>query len=1097
MVLKKGAADATSGMTVEGRPIDELRLRPPLVSVVVINLNYARFVGAALKSIRQQDYPHFECLVIDNGSTDDSLAVISQHIARDPRFGVLPLHSNHGIMGAFQIALDRAKGEFVAVLDADDIWFSNFLSSHVQVHLALRLGIAFTSSGVVEIDANSQIITGSNLGFAFNPIQNMLPGMRCAAKVPRLSTISNEDFELLNIQVTRIDPEHAGWFWSPGSANVYRRNILTIARPERCDRANFIAVDVHFNQFCHLLAGSAVIDRTLSGYRMHDKNASSTLPSMSHLRTSKKHYAQMHDLQLQEILRVLLARAEGLSWLIKDRYWRALDQQSGQSGDALREYYADPMIQQIIAEYLPHLIAIFGRSEVTKELSQRLADSALLSVPEFSISRAPVVRSPEAVKKLPASPRQEIGLIQLSSLCKLITPPVNNTFLQRVLFRLEQNFIGQPINKKIHFVVHTAKFNVQRLCLRIFPLTTRTFFSRVRFRLEQHFVGKPIRKKAQFVIHTTKFYLKRLRKKELQPGPAQSSQPLLRVAVHGTGSLGDFLSHMMFIQEFERQFGPMEIDFYAHPKKIDDARFVFTRFKFIRYVLNAEFLEVHRKNYDLIIQIRYIVKYSIEDHNRIVQHDPDLLSAITIADARLAPFQLFFDKHPFLDGLFARSFSSRAMNLADMVGYVGNVLVDRKTFPALILEPTACTILERYGLTQGQYITVHDGFDLSYVPFVSLGGTVTKCWPKHHWKRFVSLIKARLPDVLIVQVGASNAQAIDGVDCNLCNKTTLDEVAWVIKQSMLHIDGESGLVRLGHALHTKSAVIFGPTSLDFFRFDRNINLRSDTCNDCWWANKDWLRCCPRGLTSPECMESITPEMLVEKVAAYLESQRPDRFETSPISLYGDGVTERLGIVFADLLKRLNLAPVPASEHSSIHSTNYDNGIYVLGSKHWEYLKAWEIVERLSVELDRPLKVADVGGGRGALSAYLATKGHDVEVFDIDYSWDSGGDPSVHHRFRKWAAKNGLKVSYGSLFNVPAETGAYDLVLSISVLEHVPHKPHAIKEALRLLKPGGKLFLSFDFSTDGNVQKLEDSLRVEIFTPDRLKTVLASIGNPSV
>jgi len=112
-------------MTLEQRPINALGLRPPLVCIVVISWNYARFIGGAIDSIRAQDYPHFECLIIDNGSKDDSLAVISQHIDDDLRFTVLPLNSNHGTMGALQIALDRTKAEFVTLLDADDqkcIW---------------------------------------------------------------------------------------------------------------------------------------------------------------------------------------------------------------------------------------------------------------------------------------------------------------------------------------------------------------------------------------------------------------------------------------------------------------------------------------------------------------------------------------------------------------------------------------------------------------------------------------------------------------------------------------------------------------------------------------------------------------------------------------------------------------------------------------------------------------------------------------------------------------------------------------------------------------------------------------------------------------
>src|SRR5262249_38047219 len=92
---------------------------------------------------------------------------------------------------------------------------------------------------------------------------------------------------------------------------------------------------------------------------------------------------------------------------------------------------------------------------------------------------------------------------------------------------------------------------------------------------------------------------------------------------------------------------------------------------------------------------------------------------------------------------------------------------------------------------------------------------------------------------------------------------------------------------------------------------------------------------------------------------------------------------------------------------------------------------------------------------------------------------------------KWAAGIGLRVSYGSLFNVPAVSSAFDVVLSVSVLEHVPHKELALKEALRLLKPGGKLFLSFDIAIEP--QAIEDHLRVEILTSKRLHNMFTAVG----
>jgi len=362
---------AGDGLTIDGVDCTELGLKPPLVSVVIPNWNYARFIGAAIDSIRSQDYPHFECLIIDNGSTDDSRAVITRHIDGDARFSTLFLDKNYGIMGAWLAALDRVRGEFITFLDSDDIKFPNFISSHVQVHLALRLGIGFTSSRVVEIDANDRVINGSSLGFGFIPFDQEPRGLKPRETVPRLTTISDADYDTLSECTAWIGPEKSGWYWAPTSANVYRRGVMDLARPEIEANVNFIAGDVHFCVLCHILAGSAVIDRTLSAYRIHDESTANAFPSMAQMRTAKKEAAANSIRNRQVILHTLLGRADSLSWIIKDRFWQAVDQQSGETGEALAAYYANPEIQQIFADHLVELIGTFGTEVVTRELGGR------------------------------------------------------------------------------------------------------------------------------------------------------------------------------------------------------------------------------------------------------------------------------------------------------------------------------------------------------------------------------------------------------------------------------------------------------------------------------------------------------------------------------------------------------------------------------------------------------------------------------------------------------------------------------------------------------------------------------------------------------
>ncbi len=134
------------------------------------------------------------------------------------------------------------------------------------------------------------------------------------------------------------------------------------------------------------------------------------------------------------------------------------------------------------------------------------------------------VRTASALHESHAA-REEIDSIQLYSLSKLI-PYHGTTFLHRAASRLEEEFLGQPVRKKLWFL-RCALVWVAR---------------RVQHKIVSGLAARPTVK---------------------EPAPAGQ----LRVAVHGTGSLGDFTSHGMFMQEFQRQFGPMHIDFFRISKR--------------------------------------------------------------------------------------------------------------------------------------------------------------------------------------------------------------------------------------------------------------------------------------------------------------------------------------------------------------------------------------------------------------------------------------------------------------------------------------------------------------------------------------------------
>ena len=108
----------------------------PLVSVVVAFLNEERFLAEAVESVLQQDYAHWQLLLVDDGSTDGSTAIARQYAARLPHqisYCEHPAHANKGLSASRNHGIRQGSGPLVAILDADDVWRPGKLSQQVRV----------------------------------------------------------------------------------------------------------------------------------------------------------------------------------------------------------------------------------------------------------------------------------------------------------------------------------------------------------------------------------------------------------------------------------------------------------------------------------------------------------------------------------------------------------------------------------------------------------------------------------------------------------------------------------------------------------------------------------------------------------------------------------------------------------------------------------------------------------------------------------------------------------------------------------------------------------------------------------------------------
>lgn len=103
-----------------------------LVSVIIPNYNYAHLIIETLESVKNQSYSNLECIIVDDGSTDNSVEVISEYIKGDGRFKLLA-KKNGGLSSTRNEGLKLAKGDIIAFLDSDDLWLENKLENQLKV----------------------------------------------------------------------------------------------------------------------------------------------------------------------------------------------------------------------------------------------------------------------------------------------------------------------------------------------------------------------------------------------------------------------------------------------------------------------------------------------------------------------------------------------------------------------------------------------------------------------------------------------------------------------------------------------------------------------------------------------------------------------------------------------------------------------------------------------------------------------------------------------------------------------------------------------------------------------------------------------------
>lgn len=159
---------------------------PHLISIIMPSYNAASTIVCCIKSVQQQDYLHWELLVTDDGSTDNTVELVRKLCSDDPRISVEVNPVNSGASFSRNQSINRSKGKYIAFLDSDDIWVANKLESQIRV---LEAGYDVVCSHYhTFIDDISKIKATRTF-----PEQFSYRDMLCGNKVGNLTGIYNQE----------------------------------------------------------------------------------------------------------------------------------------------------------------------------------------------------------------------------------------------------------------------------------------------------------------------------------------------------------------------------------------------------------------------------------------------------------------------------------------------------------------------------------------------------------------------------------------------------------------------------------------------------------------------------------------------------------------------------------------------------------------------------------------------------------------------------------------------------------------------------------------------------------------------------------------
>ena len=224
-------------------------VKKPLISIIITYYNMGEYIENCIESIRSQTYKNYEIIIVNDFSNEENANKLKDF--EDAK--IISLKENQGQLCALYEGLKIAQGEFICMVDADDILLPNYLKTLLCAHL--NSNYALISSNKGEINEKGEILSLNKdiEKINYGEIENIFK--------------TKDDF---NIKCVKAP--YGLWSWNPSTSAMWRKNAIDILKYYPDKKYWRSGADKVIFSLLHLIGGSANIDAVCFLYRTHGNN---------------------------------------------------------------------------------------------------------------------------------------------------------------------------------------------------------------------------------------------------------------------------------------------------------------------------------------------------------------------------------------------------------------------------------------------------------------------------------------------------------------------------------------------------------------------------------------------------------------------------------------------------------------------------------------------------------------------------------------------------------------------------------------------------------------------------------------------------------